>query len=865
MKKVFCLIISALLLVLSLSGVISAKQAEPENGAVLYETDFTNGIPEGFRYPEGHGDKVYVKDGILYVDAVGREFTRVFLPDSLDKYGNYEITIHAAMLQPRDGGRWGSIIYRAQNLNYPYYHMCFRYNSDAANGVEFACRTEQDTWSVTSKGGISGHSFSDSTFDEVKATVKGDRAIHSINGEVGVDCTDATVYSTGGIGLQANFCILAVRDIKVTYIRTGGTSSAPAFTEIAQSDLGVIGGYTLSEYVQSKEALDKLSSASAKPANAIFNVNSNLEVTGSDGKAFAKADEAFAALGGVIMPTFKVSDEQTVDALCDYLSGNGISDVFVMSEKDELVLKARKTYKICRGVLDLTNELKGKTSLTDKELLEIRRRTNASFASVAVIPDTVAETKNVKYLYDRLIAVWVGAASSVTTKAQAFRIAAAGGHGAITDNTALMYDVIGNSMSGSKLFRVPLNIGHRGLPTQAPENTVEGSLLAFEEGADCVENDIYITKDGMLMVMHDGTTARTASGNLNMESSTSDQLRELKVNKQYPAKKEYADCKIPFLEEYFTAFKDKDMQIFVEIKSTNKALVEKLWELIKEYGVEDRVSVITFHESQIKNLKDIFPEMSAGYLCNPLVSGDTGAKQVKAVLGKTQTLGSTYNPAYSGHTNEYVKNANMRGLTTWPWTIDDKSVFIDFFMAGYNGITTNNCKIPAKWAKTLSSKENGYELEQGETLKVQAEITTYKREISDVSDTVRVIPLSDNMTVGDGNVITFGGEGEYSFALEYSQKLNTKNTYTIYTQPVTVLVKAPVQTETETETGTETETEAVTETAPSTDAQTTDKAAETENENKNGSFPIVVVIIGVIAVVAAAAVIIAVAAKKKKA
>ena len=145
MKKALCILLSALLLTLSFSGIIAAEQsAEPENGAVLYETDFNNGIPEGFRFPKGHEDKVYVKDGLLYIDAVGREFTRVFLPDTLDQYGNYEITIHATMIQPRDNARWGSIIYRAQNLNYPYYHMCFRYDSNTSNGVEFACRTEQD-------------------------------------------------------------------------------------------------------------------------------------------------------------------------------------------------------------------------------------------------------------------------------------------------------------------------------------------------------------------------------------------------------------------------------------------------------------------------------------------------------------------------------------------------------------------------------------------------------------------------------------------------------------------------------------------------------------------------------------------------
>ena len=67
----------------------NADETEPADGAVLYENDFSKGLPEDFRFPDGHKDKVYVEDGFLYLNAKGREFTRVFLPEYLDKYGDY--------------------------------------------------------------------------------------------------------------------------------------------------------------------------------------------------------------------------------------------------------------------------------------------------------------------------------------------------------------------------------------------------------------------------------------------------------------------------------------------------------------------------------------------------------------------------------------------------------------------------------------------------------------------------------------------------------------------------------------------------------------------------------------------------------
>ena len=52
-------------------------------------------------------------------------------------------------------------------------------------------------------------------------------------------------------------------------------------------------------------------------------------------------------------------------------------------------------------------------------------------------------------------------------------------------------------------------IAHRGASHLAPENTVAAAKLAWEQNADAVELDIYLTKDNRIMVMHDKNTKRT--------------------------------------------------------------------------------------------------------------------------------------------------------------------------------------------------------------------------------------------------------------------------------------------------------------------------------------------------------------------
>ena len=151
---------------------------------------------------------------------------------------------------------------------------------------------------------------------ELSVFVRDDHAIHSVNGTPVVDCYDAGVYSAGGIGIQANYSVLKVDDIKVTYLKSALEGGVPGYTVIAQPDLGVIGGYALSEYVADQAALDRVTGAEIKPANAIFFVNSELKLTDKDGKnPFSDLKTALGALGGAIMPTLYVKDEETVTAV----------------------------------------------------------------------------------------------------------------------------------------------------------------------------------------------------------------------------------------------------------------------------------------------------------------------------------------------------------------------------------------------------------------------------------------------------------------------------------------------------------------------------------------------------------------------
>src|SRR5206468_10616798 len=58
---------------------------------------------------------------------------------------------------------------------------------------------------------------------------------------------------------------------------------------------------------------------------------------------------------------------------------------------------------------------------------------------------------------------------------------------------------------------MPFVIAHRGASAYAPEHTLASSQLAIEQGADCVESDLHLTRDGVLVCLHDRTLERTTN------------------------------------------------------------------------------------------------------------------------------------------------------------------------------------------------------------------------------------------------------------------------------------------------------------------------------------------------------------------
>ena len=156
-----------------------------------------------------------------------------------------------------------------------------------------------------------------------------------------------------------------------------------------------------------------------------------------------------------------------------------------------------------RGLIDFT-DMQGSD---DDTLLEIIRITNASGAKVAIIPQALASAGNVRSLQDRLITVW---AQTENGKAGIIGALTCGVNGIVVTDYAAAYNAIGFFRDDAPtLLRLPRIIGHRGMPSEYAENTLMSVRGAYQAGADVIECDIYLSRDGELYINHDAL-AQTA-------------------------------------------------------------------------------------------------------------------------------------------------------------------------------------------------------------------------------------------------------------------------------------------------------------------------------------------------------------------
>ena len=246
----------------------------------------------------------------------------------------------------------------------------------------------------------------------------------------------------------------------------------------------------------------------------------------------------------------------------------------------------------------------------------------------------------------------------------------------------------------------PLVIGHRGYCQFAPENTLPSFKLAIAAGADLVELDYYPSKDGKLVVIHDGTLDRTtdatnrwAQKKIKVETKTAAELQSLDAGSWFDPK--YAGTKLPLLSEALDTIQQGAVTL-IERKAGAPADCIKL---LREKDLINHVVVQSFDWSYLRAFHEKEPDQVLGALGPPSQLSDgqkpSGiAKDLNATwLDDLQKAGAKVAVWSDKVSRESVQLAHQRGLKVWVYTINDPVLANELLDMGVDGIITNNTSL----------------------------------------------------------------------------------------------------------------------------------------------------------------------------
>lgn len=233
----------------------------------------------------------------------------------------------------------------------------------------------------------------------------------------------------------------------------------------------------------------------------------------------------------------------------------------------------------------------------------------------------------------------------------------------------------------------PLIVAHRGASRDAPENTIPAFQLAWEQGADAIEGDFHLSKDGEIVCFHDADTKRVAGTQLVVRQSTLAELKQLDVGATHGVA--FNGTRIPTIAEVFATI-PQGKKIFIEVKCGAEIIPTLLNEIDQSGLTQEQIVVISFNKQVIQQLKIKAPQYKASWLCsfNKQETGEItpALATVLKTLKQIQADGLSSNTAVPASVIEAV---SQQGYEWHVWTINDLNTARRMQALGVLSITTD--------------------------------------------------------------------------------------------------------------------------------------------------------------------------------
>jgi glycerophosphoryl diester phosphodiesterase len=233
----------------------------------------------------------------------------------------------------------------------------------------------------------------------------------------------------------------------------------------------------------------------------------------------------------------------------------------------------------------------------------------------------------------------------------------------------------------------PLIIAHRGDSAHRPENTLAAFASALELGAELIEMDVQLTKDGAVVVIHDPTVDRTTDGRGRLRDLTLREVRKLSAGYPVHFGSSYAGERVPTLAEALSFLRER-ARAMIEIKSDSvtddeEGGIEALTVAeVRRLGMEKDVALISFSRRALIRCRKLAPEVARGHVFERGKPGDF-------LAGAREAGCEVVMPHKSLLSNELRDRAREAGIKVATWVVDDPAELprlapLDLFGIGSN-------------------------------------------------------------------------------------------------------------------------------------------------------------------------------------
>ena len=245
----------------------------------------------------------------------------------------------------------------------------------------------------------------------------------------------------------------------------------------------------------------------------------------------------------------------------------------------------------------------------------------------------------------------------------------------------------------------PLVVAHQGGDGVWPGDTMYAFEKAVEIGADVLEMDAHITKDGQIVLMHDEAVDRTTDGTGLIEDLTLAEIKQLDAaykwsnddGKTFPFRGQ--GIQVPTLNELFKKF--PDTRYLIEIKLTENPIDRPFCNLIREYNMQAKVIVASFHDEAMAIFRETCPEVATSAsrteVRNFVLLGKVFLSGF--VVPRYQLIQPPYDPSESLGINimteRFLREAHAKNIKVEPWTVNDPELMKQYIEWGVDGIITD--------------------------------------------------------------------------------------------------------------------------------------------------------------------------------